>query len=95
MVFLMMSSVLLMFFGWTFSRHRTHVLNLLISLEAAMLSILVFFYFSSLLYASGSVLFLMLLTFAACEAAFGLSLLVAFLRVHGNDLIDSFSSVKW
>ena len=31
-------------------------------------------------------LFLVLLTFAACEAALGLSLLVRILRLRGNDL---------
>nr|YP_009353572.1 NADH dehydrogenase subunit 4L [Ellobium chinense]AQX92059.1 NADH dehydrogenase subunit 4L [Ellobium chinense] len=95
MYLVLASTVLLCFFGWTFSRHRSHVLNLLITLEAAMLSILFFYYFVTVLYSSSSVLFLMLLTFAACEAAFGLSLLVSLIRLHGNDLVSSLTTTSW
>nr|YP_009460053.1 NADH dehydrogenase subunit 4L [Auriculastra duplicata]AUT77316.1 NADH dehydrogenase subunit 4L [Auriculastra duplicata] len=95
MYLIFVSTVLLCFFSWTFSRQQGHVLNLLISLEAAMLSVLVFYYFATSLYSSNSVLFLMLLTFAACEAAFGLSLLVSLLRLRGNDLVSSLSTTSW
>nr|YP_010574489.1 NADH dehydrogenase subunit 4L [Onchidium reevesii]ADZ61658.1 NADH dehydrogenase subunit 4L [Onchidium reevesii]UZH97730.1 NADH dehydrogenase subunit 4L [Onchidium reevesii] len=89
------STVLLLFFVWAFSRQRFHILSLLVSLEAVMLSVLVFFYSLSLLYSFTSHLFLMLLVFAACEAAFGLSLLVSLLRLRGVDLISSMSSAGW
>nr|YP_004935003.1 NADH dehydrogenase subunit 4L [Salinator rhamphidia]AEQ93895.1 NADH dehydrogenase subunit 4L [Salinator rhamphidia] len=75
------SLVLLVFFLWAFNRQRMHVLNLLISLEAVMLSVLVFYYFVSTAYLGSGHMFLMLLTLAACEAAIGLSLLVGLLRV--------------
>nr|YP_004934822.1 NADH dehydrogenase subunit 4L [Leucophytia bidentata]AEQ93817.1 NADH dehydrogenase subunit 4L [Leucophytia bidentata] len=88
-------AVMLCAFAWTFARQRGHVLNLLIALEAAMLSVLVFYYFSTTLYSSNSVLFLMLLTFAACEAAFGLALLVNLLRLSGNDLVSSMATTSW
>nr|QCS25057.1 NADH dehydrogenase subunit 4L [Lactiforis takii] len=89
------SLILMLFFLWTFSRQRMHVLNLLISLEAIMLSVLVFYYFLTVAYLGSSHMFLMLLTLAACEAAIGLSLLVGLLRVRGNDLVNSLNTTSW
>nr|YP_003495116.1 NADH dehydrogenase subunit 4L [Platevindex mortoni]ADD37171.1 NADH dehydrogenase subunit 4L [Platevindex mortoni]UZH97743.1 NADH dehydrogenase subunit 4L [Platevindex mortoni] len=95
MILVYVSTVLLLFFVWTFSRQRYHILSLLVCLEAVMLSVLVFFYSLSLLYSFSSHLFLMLLVFAACEAAFGLSLLISLLRLRGVDLINAMSSAGW
>nr|YP_004934951.1 NADH dehydrogenase subunit 4L [Peronia peronii]AEQ93869.1 NADH dehydrogenase subunit 4L [Peronia peronii] len=92
---LYLSSVLLLFFIWTFSRQRLHVLSLLVCLEAVMLSVIVFYYSFSLLYSYTSHLFLMILVFAACEAAFGLSLLVSLLRLRGTDMISAMSFSGW
>nr|YP_002726382.1 NADH dehydrogenase subunit 4L [Siphonaria pectinata]ACE62827.1 NADH dehydrogenase subunit 4L [Siphonaria pectinata] len=78
-----------------FAAYQVHSLNLLISLEAIMLSLLVFLYSFSMIYSTESHLFLVLLTLAACEGALGLSLLVSLLRLRGNDLVDSFSSMKF
>nr|AID21389.1 NADH dehydrogenase subunit 4L [Platevindex sp. CL-2014] len=94
MILVYISSVLLLFFLWAFSRQRYHILSLLVCLEAVMLSILVFFYFLSILYSFSSHLFLMLLVFAVCEAAFGLALLVSLLRLRGVDFISALSSVR-
>lgn len=70
----------------TFIIYQSHCLSLLITLEAIMLSILLFtcglFSFYS---RSHTFWFLCLLTLAACEAAIGLSLLVRILRVRGRD----------
>nr|YP_004934887.1 NADH dehydrogenase subunit 4L [Ovatella vulcani]AEQ93843.1 NADH dehydrogenase subunit 4L [Ovatella vulcani] len=95
MLLVSISVLLMCFFIWTFTQHRSHVLNLLIILEAAMLSVLVFYYLMSVLCSSSGVMFLLLLTFAACEAALGLSLLVSVLRLRGNDLMSSLSSTSW
>ena len=66
---------------------REHTLRVLISLEAMILSLLVLLYSLSSQY-----LLLVLLTFAACEAALGLSLLVSILRVRGSDRVGVLSS---
>nr|YP_010574722.1 NADH dehydrogenase subunit 4L [Triopha modesta]UZI00293.1 NADH dehydrogenase subunit 4L [Triopha modesta] len=80
---------------FTFAKLNMHILILLISLEALMLSLLMFMISFSLLYTAGFHLFLVLLTFAACEAALGLALLVSILRVRGNDYVTSFSSLNF
>nr|YP_010429299.1 NADH dehydrogenase subunit 4L [Goniobranchus leopardus]USQ67478.1 NADH dehydrogenase subunit 4L [Goniobranchus leopardus] len=80
---------------FTFSKLNTHILILLISLEALMLSLLVFLLSFSFLYGTSFHLFLVLLTFAACEAALGLALLVSILRLRGNDYVMSFSSLNF
>ena len=76
-----------------FSSYQNHTLNLLISLEALMLSLLLFTYSVFMLLGTSAHLFLVLLTFAACEAALGLSLLVSILRIRGNDSIISLRSM--
>nr|WDD39323.1 NADH dehydrogenase subunit 4L [Onchidium reevesii] len=95
MIMLYLSSVLLAFFVWALSRQRFYMLSLLVCLEAIMLSVIVFFYSFSLLYSYSSHMFLMLLVFSACEAAFGLALLVSLLRLRGSDMISSMSYSSW
>nr|AJJ48406.1 NADH dehydrogenase subunit 4L [Radix sp. MOTU5] len=59
-----------------------------------MLSLIMFSFCSNLIFSS-SFLMLILLTFAACEAALGLSILVSFLRVRGNNFLGSMTSTNW
>nr|YP_010970200.1 NADH dehydrogenase subunit 4L [Phyllidiopsis shireenae]WNR50789.1 NADH dehydrogenase subunit 4L [Phyllidiopsis shireenae] len=80
---------------FTFTKLNMHILILLISLEALMLSLLIFLFSFSMIYNNSYSIFLILLTFAACEAALGLSLLVSILRLRGNDLVTSFDSMKF
>nr|UKB93161.1 NADH dehydrogenase subunit 4L [Lymnaea stagnalis] len=89
-------SIMMMFFlVWTFYRNYYYILNLLIILEALMLSVILFSYnFNTTLYTS-NFMFLLLLTFAACEAALGLSLLVSFLRVRSSNFLSSMGSTNW
>nr|YP_009926443.1 NADH dehydrogenase subunit 4L [Lysmata amboinensis]QNH68786.1 NADH dehydrogenase subunit 4L [Lysmata amboinensis] len=79
---------------WTFVSARKHLLGALISLEYVMLS--VYWFMGSLLSSMGEEVFfsLFFLTFAACEGALGLSLLVCVVRSHGNDNFSSFSFLK-
>nr|YP_010393188.1 NADH dehydrogenase subunit 4L [Aplysia argus]UPX89350.1 NADH dehydrogenase subunit 4L [Aplysia argus] len=79
----------------SFCSYQTHTLNLLISLEAVMLCLLLFSFSISTMFGMSSHLFLVLLTFAACEAALGLSLLVSMLRLRGNDLVTALSSLSF
>ena len=64
-----------------FSVYQAHTLNVLLRLEAIMLRLLVILYTYNSLNGLPSHPFLILLTFAACEAALGLSLLVRILRL--------------
>nr|YP_010388421.1 NADH dehydrogenase subunit 4L [Phyllidia elegans]UPP55823.1 NADH dehydrogenase subunit 4L [Phyllidia elegans] len=80
---------------FAFTKLNFHILILLISLEALMLSLLIFLFSFCLIYKNNCSMFLVLLTFAACEAALGLSLLVSILRLRGNDFVTSFNSMKF
>ena len=79
---------------WVFVRVRKHLLNALLRLEYIILR--AFWFISGLLSALGEDSFFVLffLTFAACEGALGLSLLVSVVRSHGNDNFNSFSFLK-
>nr|YP_009906597.1 NADH dehydrogenase subunit 4L [Lysmata vittata]QLI42515.1 NADH dehydrogenase subunit 4L [Lysmata vittata] len=79
---------------WMFVKVRKHFLSALISLEFMMLSI--FWLMGILLSPMGSedIFLLYFLTFAACEGALGLSLLICVVRSHGNDNFNSFSFLK-
>lgn len=69
---------------------RGHLLIILLLLEGVMLGL-----FSFLLFGVGSFVFsnfywsLVLISFGACEAAVGLSLLVSLIRTHGNDFVSA------
>nr|YP_004222141.1 NADH dehydrogenase subunit 4L [Berthellina sp. TLT-2006]ABK92221.1 NADH dehydrogenase subunit 4L [Berthellina sp. TLT-2006] len=78
-----------------FAKLNMHVLSLLISLEALMLSIIVFLYSLVMNLEVSSHFFLILLVFAASEAAMGLSLLVSMLRLRGNDYVTSLNSLSF
>nr|YP_010574735.1 NADH dehydrogenase subunit 4L [Carminodoris armata]UZI00306.1 NADH dehydrogenase subunit 4L [Carminodoris armata] len=80
---------------FAFIKLNSHTLILLISLEALMLSLLTFIFSFSLMYSTSYHLFLILLTFAACEASLGLALLVSILRLRSNDYVTSFSSLNF
>nr|YP_010574761.1 NADH dehydrogenase subunit 4L [Verconia nivalis]UZI00332.1 NADH dehydrogenase subunit 4L [Verconia nivalis] len=80
---------------FSFAKLNKHMLILLISLEALMLSLLVFLLSFSFFYGISFHLFLVLLTFAACEAALGLGLLVSMLRLRGNDYVSSLSTLNF
>ena len=95
MVLLKISLIGVLFASIRFCSFQTHTLNLLIRLEAVILCLLLFSYSVFVMSGISSHLFLVLLTFAACEAALGLSLLVRILRVRGNDLVTSLSSLRF
>ena len=70
---------------------RVHLLIVLLSLEIIILGLFFFlcYFFGSV--SGSSYISLVLLTFAACEASVGLSLLVALIRSHGKDFLSLFS----
>nr|YP_010988631.1 NADH dehydrogenase subunit 4L [Anaspides clarkei]YP_010988709.1 NADH dehydrogenase subunit 4L [Anaspides jarmani]WOR80923.1 NADH dehydrogenase subunit 4L [Anaspides clarkei]WOR81027.1 NADH dehydrogenase subunit 4L [Anaspides jarmani]WOR81040.1 NADH dehydrogenase subunit 4L [Anaspides jarmani] len=77
-----------------FVSKRKHLLNTLLSLEFIMLGI--FWLLSLSLVKIGYDIYFVLffLTFAACEGALGLSLLVSIVRTHGNDCFSNFGILQ-
>nr|QXT45821.1 NADH dehydrogenase subunit 4L [Stenacron interpunctatum] len=87
--------MLLTFMGvWVFVSNRKHLLATLLSLEFIVLSLYVLL-FVYLLGLGVELYFTMaFLTFAVCEGALGLSILVSMIRTHGNDYFQSFSVLQ-
>ena len=79
----------------SFIKINRRMLRILIRLEALILRLLVILFGCLRLSRINMHFFLLLLTFAACEAALGLSLLVRVLRVRRNDYVYSFSSINF
>ena len=74
---------------WVFSSKRKHLLSALLSLEYIVLAI--FFMFFTFIFSRNMFFSLLYLTFAACEGALGLSILVIMSRTHGGDYFRSFN----
>nr|BBA10691.1 NADH dehydrogenase subunit 4L [Stereophaedusa neniopsis]BBA10850.1 NADH dehydrogenase subunit 4L [Stereophaedusa neniopsis] len=68
---------------------KTHFMVALLLMETIMLSALVMSIFMFSLSQFEPFIFLLLLTFAVCEAALGLSLLLTYIKVTGSDMINS------
>nr|YP_009926455.1 NADH dehydrogenase subunit 4L [Saron marmoratus]QNH68798.1 NADH dehydrogenase subunit 4L [Saron marmoratus] len=93
-VFYLSSLVSLICGFMVFVSSRKHLLNTLLSLEYIMLSIFWLMSMSIDTLGGDKYFVLFFLTFAACEGALGLALLVSLVRSHGNDNFDSFSSLQ-
>nr|QXX99479.1 NADH dehydrogenase subunit 4L [Laevapex fuscus] len=91
---LYISFLFMVFFIYTYFLNKKYVLNLMIVLEGMMLMSIIFCFFSLMLMEEKNFLMLFL-TFAACEAAMGLSLLVSFMRWRSNSLMKSISLNSW
>nr|QNV11754.1 NADH dehydrogenase subunit 4L [Siphlonurus aestivalis] len=79
---------------WVFISKRKHLLATLLSLEFIVLSLYLLL-FSYLMNLECELYFTMVfLTFAVCEGALGLSVLVSMIRTHGNDYFQSFSVLQ-
>nr|YP_008145686.1 NADH dehydrogenase subunit 4L [Onychostoma barbatulum]AGO43945.1 NADH dehydrogenase subunit 4L [Onychostoma barbatulum] len=76
--------------------HRTHLLSALLCLEGMMLSLFIAlalwaFQFESTGFSTAPML---LLAFSACEASTGLALLVATVRTHGTNRLQSLNLLQ-
>nr|YP_001648715.1 NADH dehydrogenase subunit 4L [Biomphalaria tenagophila]ABO14135.1 NADH dehydrogenase subunit 4L [Biomphalaria tenagophila] len=94
----LMSLTFVCFLVFSYLINKKYILSSLILLEGMMLMSMVFMIFSLMSIYESMYMFLMILTFAACEAAIGLSLLVSFLRLRGNHLLKSivyFAKNSW
>nr|YP_009244854.1 NADH dehydrogenase subunit 4L [Amynthas carnosus]AMO26939.1 NADH dehydrogenase subunit 4L [Amynthas carnosus]BDQ43858.1 NADH dehydrogenase subunit 4L [Amynthas carnosus] len=75
--------------------NQTHFLMTLLSLESITLSLTLFVPLMLMsCSAPNTALAVILLTFGACEASLGLSLMVSMSRSYGNDTLKSLTSAK-
>nr|YP_001648872.1 NADH dehydrogenase subunit 4L [Microhyla okinavensis]BAF96772.1 NADH dehydrogenase subunit 4L [Microhyla okinavensis] len=75
--------------------HRTHLLSALLCLEAMMLTIFISLtIWPNNLSPSMILAPLIMLTLSACEAAMGLSLMIATARAHGNDNLKTLNLLR-
>nr|QDI93903.1 NADH dehydrogenase subunit 4L [Tuxedo drakei] len=79
----------------TFTSLRKHLLITLLSLEYLVLCVYLYMIYFVISYVGDVYIILMFLTFSVCEGVLGLSILVGLIRSHGNDHINSLSSLKW
>nr|YP_010557136.1 NADH dehydrogenase subunit 4L [Ceriodaphnia cornuta]UYS92824.1 NADH dehydrogenase subunit 4L [Ceriodaphnia cornuta] len=84
----------LFLFFFSFISKRKHLLSTLLSLEGLMLIFFVLFYFLTSCFTSTFTLMLLFLVLTACEGALGLALLVSIVRSYGGDQFNSFNSLQ-
>nr|UUF67485.1 NADH dehydrogenase subunit 4L [Statilia sp.] len=79
---------------WVFSSKRKHLLITLLSLEFIVLILFIILYNYLMMMSGELYLTMFFLSFAVCEGALGLSILVSMIRTHGNDYFNSFSLLQ-
>nr|YP_010174601.1 NADH dehydrogenase subunit 4L [Octopus fitchi]QBR54761.1 NADH dehydrogenase subunit 4L [Octopus fitchi] len=87
-LYMYMCGLFVLMFQWK------HILNILLGFEVLTLSIVFMFFFSWGMMSFNLYLVIIMIVFSVCEATLGLSLLVSFIRVHGNDYVNSMSLYK-
>nr|YP_010579425.1 NADH dehydrogenase subunit 4L [Leptestheria dahalacensis]UNY33481.1 NADH dehydrogenase subunit 4L [Leptestheria dahalacensis] len=75
---------------YVFCSQRKHLIATLLSLEGAVISM--YFMISMASTKLSSNFIFIFLTLVVCEAALGLAILVAIVRTHNNDFLNSLSS---
>nr|YP_026126.1 NADH dehydrogenase subunit 4L [Philaenus spumarius]AAT39440.1 NADH dehydrogenase subunit 4L [Philaenus spumarius] len=78
---------------WTLCSIRKHILLCLLSLEFIVLSLFLMLYFYLVNFNYELYFSMIYLSFSVCEGVLGLSVLVAMVRSHGNDYLNSFNSL--
>nr|YP_010222507.1 NADH dehydrogenase subunit 4L [Brachyplatys subaeneus]AVJ52521.1 NADH dehydrogenase subunit 4L [Brachyplatys subaeneus]UCC45918.1 NADH dehydrogenase subunit 4L [Brachyplatys subaeneus] len=78
-----------------FCINRKHVLLALLSLEFIVLSIYLSLFYFLMLHGYEMYFVVLFLVFSVCEGALGLSVLVNFVRLSGNDYLSSISLLSW
>nr|YP_010577088.1 NADH dehydrogenase subunit 4L [Japetella diaphana]UZN92534.1 NADH dehydrogenase subunit 4L [Japetella diaphana] len=87
-LYMYVCGLIILMFQWK------HILNMLLGFEVLTLSLLVMFMFSWSLISFSMYLVMVMIVFSVCEATLGLSLLVSFIRLHGNDYVSSMNMYK-
>nr|YP_009184017.1 NADH dehydrogenase subunit 4L [Octopus bimaculatus]ALN96946.1 NADH dehydrogenase subunit 4L [Octopus bimaculatus] len=87
-MYMYMCGLFVLMFQWK------HILNILLGFEVLTLSVFSMFFFSVGMISLNFYLVVVMIVFGVCEATLGLSLLVSFIRLHGNDYVLSLSVYK-
>nr|ASY98180.1 NADH dehydrogenase subunit 4L [Odontomantis sp. JZ-2017] len=91
---LMMFHVMFFCGLWVFSSKRKHLLMTLLSLEFIVLILFIILYHYVMLMNGELYITMFFLSFAVCEGALGLSILVSMIRTYGNDFFNSFGLLQ-
>nr|ASY97915.1 NADH dehydrogenase subunit 4L [Pseudocreobotra wahlbergii] len=91
---LMMSYFMLLVGLWVFSSKRKHLLMTLLSLEIIVLILFMMMYYYVGMMSGEMYVTMFFLSFAVCEGALGLSILVSMIRTHGNDFFNTFGLLQ-
>nr|ASM82744.1 NADH dehydrogenase subunit 4L [Hapalopeza occipitalis] len=92
---MMMMFCFMFFCGlWVFCSKRKHLLVTLLSLEFIVLVLFILMYYYIVMMMGELYLSMFFLSFAVCEGALGLSILVSMIRTHGNDFMNSLSLLQ-
>nr|BBA10799.1 NADH dehydrogenase subunit 4L [Zaptyx noviluna] len=91
--FLIFSLAMMVVLHMYFYSVYSHLLSTLIILEAMVLFLLLFTVSYTMFNMEGLTIYLFTLTLSVCEASLGLSLLMSFVKMKGNDLISSNKSL--
>nr|YP_009172408.1 NADH dehydrogenase subunit 4L [Nepa hoffmanni]ALG35808.1 NADH dehydrogenase subunit 4L [Nepa hoffmanni] len=88
--------ILIFFMGLlVFCSMRKHLLLTLLMLEYLVLVIFLSLSYFLMVFGYEGYFSLVYLTFAVCEGALGLGILVTLVRSHGNDNLSSISVMSW
>nr|ASY97946.1 NADH dehydrogenase subunit 4L [Parasphendale agrionina] len=79
---------------WVFSSKRKHLLMTLLSLEFIVLVLFMILYNYIIMMSGELYITMFFLSFAVCEGALGLSILVSMIRTYGNDYFNSFGLLQ-
>nr|ASY98076.1 NADH dehydrogenase subunit 4L [Brunneria borealis] len=79
---------------WVFCSKRKHLLMTLLSLEFIVLILFIIIYYYVVMMMGELCLTMFFLSFAVCEGALGLSILVSMIRTYGNDYFNSFNLLQ-
>nr|YP_010502858.1 NADH dehydrogenase subunit 4L [Parasphendale agrionina]UXD78622.1 NADH dehydrogenase subunit 4L [Parasphendale agrionina] len=79
---------------WVFSSKRKHLLMTLLSLEFIILVLFMILYNYIIMMSGELYITMFFLSFAVCEGALGLSILVSMIRTYGNDYFNSFGLLQ-
>nr|BBA10253.1 NADH dehydrogenase subunit 4L [Oospira splendens] len=91
MFFLTMLSLFLVVSSLLFWKNKSYFISSLLILENMMLISLLILIFLSINVLGEHGLFLLVLTFSVAEAALGLSILVGYIKINGNQNISALS----
>nr|AGS15343.1 NADH dehydrogenase subunit 4L [Cistopus chinensis] len=87
-MYMYMCGLIVLLFQWK------HILNIMLGSEVLTLSVISLFIFCLMMVSLNLYLVIIVVVFGVCEATLGLSLLVSFIRLHGNDYVSSLSVYK-